>query len=99
MSCRKMCETMLYIMSYVKLSPFMIIFILDIVPGLLNKTDCIPCHAKNKLLLYHRFVVSKVSWHLTIANFSKTWVVENVDDFLMSMNGLRCQSAGPPREF
>ena len=43
------------------------------------KIDCLPCHLKNKLLLYHRFVLSKLSWHLTIADLSKTWVVENLD--------------------
>ena len=43
------------------------------------KIDCLPCHPKNKLLLYHRFVLSKLSWHLTIADLSKTWVVENLD--------------------
>ena len=46
--------------------------------------DCFPCHPKNKLLLYHRFVLSKLSWHLTIADLSKTWVVENLDNIVSS---------------
>ena len=50
----------------------------------MKKINCIPCHPKNKLLLYHRFVLSKVSWHFTIANPSKTWVVENVDNLVSS---------------
>ena len=46
--------------------------VIDIFAGLMKKIDCILCHPKNKLLLYHRFVLSKVSWHFTIANLSKT---------------------------
>ena len=45
----------------------------------LNKIDMMPCHPKNKLLLYHRYILSKLSWHLTIADLNKTWVVENLD--------------------
>jgi len=33
-----------------------------------------------KLLLYHRYVLSKISWHITIADLSKTWVIENLDN-------------------
>ena len=58
--------------------------VIDIFSGLTKKIDCIPCHPKNKLLLYHRFVLSKVSWHFTIANLSKIWVVENVDNLVSS---------------
>ena len=39
----------------------------------------IPCHPKNKLALYHRYILSKLSWYLTIADLNKTWVVENLD--------------------
>ena len=53
--------------------------LLDTSSDLLNKIDVIPCHPKNKLLLYHRYILSKLSWHLTIADLSKTWVVENLD--------------------
>ena len=35
--------------------------LLELVTGLMNKLDEIPCHPKNKLLLYHRLVLSKVS--------------------------------------
>ena len=50
----------------------------------MKKIDCILCHPRNKLHLYHRFVLSKVSWHFTVANLSKTWVVENVDNIVSS---------------
>ena len=53
--------------------------LLDTLSDLLNKIDVIPCHPKNKLLLYHRYVLSKLSWHLPIADLIKTWVVENLD--------------------
>ena len=32
-----------------------------------------------KLLLYSRYVLSKLSWHFTIANISKTWITEHLD--------------------
>ena len=54
--------------------------LLDTVNDLMLKIDCLPCHPKNKLLLYHRFVLSKLAWYLTIADLSKTWVVENLDN-------------------
>ena len=53
--------------------------ILDLVTNLMKQIDGIPCHPKNKLLLYHRFVLSKISWHFTIADLRKTWVVEKID--------------------
>ena len=33
--------------------------ILDLLTNLMKQIDGIPCHPKNKLLLYHRFVLSK----------------------------------------
>ena len=50
--------------------------LLSTINDLMRKVDCLPCHPKNKLLLYHRFVLSKLSWHLTIADLSKNWVIE-----------------------
>ena len=53
--------------------------LLDTLSDLLNKIDVNPCRHKNKLLIYHRYILSKPSWHLTIADLNKTWVVENLD--------------------
>ena len=53
--------------------------VLGLVSDLMREIDKIPCHPKNKLQLYHRFVLSKISWHLTIADLGKTWVVERID--------------------
>ena len=38
-----------------------------------------PLHPKNKLLLYSRYVLSKLSWHFTVATLSKTWISQNID--------------------
>ena len=52
--------------------------LLSIIKDLMIKTNSLPCHPKFKLLLYHCFVLSKLSWHLTIADLSKTWVIDNL---------------------
>ena len=38
---------------------------------------------RNRLLLYQRYVLSKLSWHLTAADLSKTWVIENLDNVVL----------------
>ena len=40
----------------------------------------LPLHPRNKLLLYQRVVLSKISWHLTVTNISNTWVKTNIDN-------------------
>ena len=54
--------------------------ILEIIHDLLCTSDKFPCHPKNTLFLYHRYVLSKISLHLTIADLIKTWVVGNLDN-------------------
>ena len=56
--------------------------VLELVTNLMSKIDKIPCHPRNKLLLYHRFVLSKIAWHFTIADIGKTWVTENIDNIV-----------------
>ena len=46
---------------------------------LMTDIDSKPLHPKNKLLLYSRYVLSKLAWHFTVATLSKTWVTENID--------------------
>ena len=58
--------------------------VLDLITTLMAQIDDIPCHPKNKLLLYHRFVLSKLSWHITIASLGKTCVVDNIDNLVTS---------------
>ena len=38
-----------------------------------------PLHPKNKILLYRRYVLSKLSWNFTVASIRKTWIAENLD--------------------
>ena len=47
---------------------------------LITQIDSLPLHPKNKLLLYNSYLLSQVSWHLTVADLSKTWIVENLDN-------------------
>ena len=61
-----------------------ILTLLDTVNDMMIKIDSPPWYPRNKLLHCHHFVVSKLSWHLTIADLSKTWVVGNVDNIVLS---------------
>ena len=56
--------------------------VLELVTNLMRKIDEIPRHPRNKLQLYHRFVLSKIAWHFTIADIGKTWVTENIDNLV-----------------
>ena len=58
--------------------------LLSTIKDLMIKVDSLPCHHKYRLLLYHRFVLSKLSWHLTIADLSKTLFIENLDYIVTS---------------
>ncbi|CAB4025677.1 Hypothetical predicted protein, partial [Paramuricea clavata] len=46
---------------------------------IMSEIDLKPLHPKNKLLLYSRYLLSKLSWHFTVTTLSKTWVSENMD--------------------
>ncbi|CAB3977715.1 Hypothetical predicted protein [Paramuricea clavata] len=50
-----------------------------LVNELMTDIDSTPLHPRNKFLVYSRYVLSKLSWHFTIATLSKTWVIENID--------------------
>ena len=50
---------------------------------MLKQIDSLRILPKNRLLLYHRYVLSKLSWHLTVADLSKTWVIENLDNVVI----------------
>ena len=45
---------------------------------MMSDIDQKPLHPKNKLLIYNRYVLSKISWHFTVADLSKTWVSETI---------------------
>ena len=44
--------------------------------------DDLPLHPNNKRLVYHKYVLSKVSWHFTVADLPKTWVSDNLDNLV-----------------
>ena len=49
---------------------------------ILKTVDSLYIHPKNKLLLYHRYVLSKISWHFTVTDLGKTWMSENLDNIV-----------------
>ena len=53
--------------------------LLTLINELMTDTDLKPLHPKHKLLLFNRYVLSKLSWHFTVATLSKTWITENID--------------------
>ena len=46
---------------------------------MLKSIDSFSMPPNNKLLLYYRYVLSKLFWHLTATSLSKTWVIEHLD--------------------
>ena len=50
---------------------------------LTSDIDSKSLHPKNKLLLYSRYVLPKISWHLTVSSLSKTWVTETIDSLVI----------------
>ena len=53
--------------------------LISLVEELMADIDSKPLHPKNKILLYRRYLLSKLSWHFTVSSVSKTWVTENID--------------------
>ena len=49
----------------------------------LEKISSLPLHPRNKLLLYNNYVLSNLTWHLTIADLGLTWVKHNLDTLLV----------------
>ena len=54
--------------------------LLDDIEEMMKTIDKLPLHQKNKILIYSRYVLSKLSWHLTVADLPKTWVEDNLDN-------------------
>ena len=44
--------------------------------------DTKPLRPKNKLNLYCRYVLTKLSWHFTVTSIPKTWIIENIDPII-----------------
>ena len=56
----------------------------EIVAQIMNKIDSLPLHPKNKIMLYSRYLMSKLPWHLTIADIEQTWVTNQLDSLAHS---------------
>ena len=52
--------------------------------SLLNLVTNLPLHPKNKLKIYHRYILSNISWDMTVTDISQTWYKNNIDNFVMS---------------
>ena len=51
----------------------------DLFNNIISKIDELPLHPGNKILLYSHYLLSKISWELTITDISKTWIFETLD--------------------
>ena len=51
----------------------------DLFNDIISKIDELPLHPRNKILLYSRYLLSKISWELTVTDISKTWICETLD--------------------
>ena len=53
--------------------------ICDLFDDIISRIDKLPLHPQNKILLYSRYLLSKISWDLTITDISQTWVCETLN--------------------
>ena len=58
--------------------------LIETVEKFLRAIEQLPLHPKWKLLIYNRFVLSKISWDLTVSDISITWVKQNLDNIVSS---------------
>ncbi|CAB4026095.1 Hypothetical predicted protein [Paramuricea clavata] len=56
--------------------------LMSLIDELMSDIDYKALHPKNKVILYNRYVLSKISWHLTVAPLSKTWVTETINSVI-----------------
>ena len=53
--------------------------IFDLFNNIVSKIDDLHLHPQNKILLYSRYLLSKISWDFTITDISQTWICETLD--------------------
>ena len=56
----------------------------DTFSNLLEIINNLPLHPRNKLLIYQRYVLSKISWDLTVSELTETWIKQSLDSKLRS---------------
>ena len=54
------------------------------IEDLMSSIDALPLHPKKKMQLYNHYVLSKISWDLTIANLGLTLARNNLDNVVAS---------------
>ena len=54
-------------------------FLISETNNILEKIDRLPLHSKFKLDLYRKYLLPKISWHLTIADIDRTWIKQTLD--------------------
>ena len=54
--------------------------IIQLTNDILMKTDSVPLHPRNKILLYVGYLHAKLSWDLTVADIEETCIVNNIDN-------------------
>ena len=47
--------------------------------NILNEIDDLALHPQNKILLYSRYVLFKISWHFTVSDIGKIWVNDKLE--------------------
>ena len=45
----------------------------------MQKIDFLDIHPRNKILVYQKYILSKISWDLTVTNITDTWAKEKLD--------------------
>ena len=48
----------------------------------MDKIDALDIHSRNKILIYQKYILGKISWHLTVTRISTTWIKENLDNMV-----------------
>ena len=48
----------------------------------MEKIDGLDIHPRNKILIYQKYVLGKISWHLTVSKISVTWIKEHLDNMV-----------------
>ena len=54
--------------------------LIEEVEDILSIIGKLPLHPEHKLDLYNRYLLSKISWHLAIADLTETWVKQVLDN-------------------
>ena len=54
----------------------------DETKNMMKRIDDLSLHPKNKMLIYQRYVLSKLSCNLTIADIDITWVKQSLDSIV-----------------